>query len=100
MGHALGLRESDKINQPGKLFVIIGRSTFSAAMFLVGDLEEHTRAIFIGEPTGGKPNHFGSKRAWRRPSGITANSDLWPPGPGHLENRLVIALHIFQPAGA
>jgi tetratricopeptide (TPR) repeat protein len=54
-----GLIRSDKVNQPGKLFVIIGRSTFSAAMFLVGDLEEHTRAIFIGEPTGGKANHYG-----------------------------------------
>jgi tetratricopeptide (TPR) repeat protein len=54
-----GLIRSDKVNQPGKLFVIIGRSTFSAAVWLVGDLEKHTRAIFIGEPTGGKPNHYG-----------------------------------------
>jgi len=54
-----GLIRSDKVNQPGKLFVIIGRSTFSAAVWLVGDLEKHTHAIFIGEPTGGKPNHYG-----------------------------------------
>ena len=54
-----GLIRSDKINQPGKLFVIIGRGTFSAAVRLVGDLDRHTHAIFIGEPTGGKPNHFG-----------------------------------------
>jgi tetratricopeptide (TPR) repeat protein len=54
-----GLIRSDKVNQPGKLFVIIGRSTFSAAMFFVGDLEAHTHAIFIGEATGGKPNHYG-----------------------------------------
>jgi len=54
-----GLIRSDKVNQPGKLFVIIGRSTFSAAVFLVGDLVKHTRAIFVGEPTGGKPNHYG-----------------------------------------
>ncbi len=26
---------------------------------MVGDLEEHTRAIFVGEPTGGQTNHFG-----------------------------------------
>jgi tetratricopeptide (TPR) repeat protein len=54
-----GLIRSDKVNQPGKLFVIIGRSTFSAAVWLVGDLEKHTRAIFVGEPTGGKQNHYG-----------------------------------------
>jgi tetratricopeptide (TPR) repeat protein len=55
-----GLIRSDKVNQPGKLFVLIGRGTFSAATQLVGNLEEHTpQAIFIGEPTGGKPNHYG-----------------------------------------
>jgi hypothetical protein len=54
-----GLIRSDKVKEAGKLFVIIGRGTFSAAVFLVGDLEEHTHAIFVGEPTGGKPNHFG-----------------------------------------
>ena len=54
-----GLIRSDKVNQPGKLFVIIGRSTFSAAVWLVGDLQKHARAIFVGEPTGGKPNHYG-----------------------------------------
>lgn len=54
-----GLIRSDKVNQPGKLFVLIGRGTFSAATILVGELERHTQAIFIGEPTGGKLNHFG-----------------------------------------
>jgi hypothetical protein len=54
-----GLIRSDKVNQTGKLFVLIGRGTFSAAVSFVGALEEHTRAIFIGEPTGGRPNHFG-----------------------------------------
>jgi tetratricopeptide (TPR) repeat protein len=54
-----GLIRSDKVNQTGKLFVIIGRGTFSAAVSFVCALEENTRAIFVGEPTGGKPNHFG-----------------------------------------
>jgi hypothetical protein len=49
----------DTINQWGKLFVIIGRLTFSAAMNLAVDLECHTRALFVGEPTGGCPNHYG-----------------------------------------
>lgn len=54
-----GLIRSDKVNQPGKLFVIIGRRNFSAALQLIGELEKHTQPIFIGEPTGGKPNHYG-----------------------------------------
>lgn len=54
-----GLIRRDSINHPGKLFAIIGRGTFSAAVFLTGDLVKHTHAIFVGEPTGGKPNHFG-----------------------------------------
>jgi tetratricopeptide (TPR) repeat protein len=54
-----GLIRHDHINQPGKLFAIIGRGTFSAAVFLTGALDVHTHAIFVGEPTGGKPNHFG-----------------------------------------
>lgn len=49
----------DAVNQWGKLFVIIGRHTFSAAMNLAVDLERHTRALFVGEPTGACPNHYG-----------------------------------------
>ena len=53
------LIRSDKVNQKGKLFVIIGRNTFSAAVNLAADLENHTNAIFVGEPTAAGPNHFG-----------------------------------------
>lgn len=49
----------DRVNQWGKLFVVIGRLTFSAAMNLAVDLERHTRALFVGEPTGARPNHYG-----------------------------------------
>jgi hypothetical protein len=49
----------DKVNQRGRLFTIIGRRTFSAAGFLAIDLERHTRTLFVGEPTGARPNHYG-----------------------------------------
>ena len=48
-----------RVNRWGGLVVIIGRITFSAAMNLVVDLERHTRAFFVGEPTGSSPNHYG-----------------------------------------
>jgi hypothetical protein len=54
-----GLIKRERINQPGKLFTIIGRGTFSAAMMLADDLERHTRTLFVGEPTGASPNMYG-----------------------------------------
>jgi len=54
-----GLIACEKVNQPGKLFVIIGRRTFSAAQNTVNMIETHTRATFVGEPTGSRPNFVG-----------------------------------------
>ena len=48
-----------KFNERGKLFVIIGRRTFSAAQNLVNEIEKYTNAIFVGEPTGSSPNLYG-----------------------------------------
>lgn len=42
-----------------KLFVLIGKETFSAAQNLVTDLQYFTNATFIGTPTGSKPNFIG-----------------------------------------
>lgn len=46
------------VNRPGRLVVLIGRTTFSAAVHFATDLDQGTRAIFVGEPTGGSPNHY------------------------------------------
>ncbi|MFI5212290.1 MAG: tetratricopeptide repeat protein [Ignavibacteria bacterium] len=54
--------KNPKMNQKGKLFVIIGRQTFSAASYLTTKLEFNTKAIFVGEPTGASPNHYGDNR--------------------------------------
>lgn len=78
----LGLIRARKVDRPGGLFVLIGRSTFSAAQFLVNDLEKYTDAIFVGEPTGGKVNSYGDSRKIVLPrSGITVRvSSLWWQG--------------------
>jgi hypothetical protein len=47
------------INRQGRLFVILGRRTFSSAILNAIDLKKKTEALFYGEPTGGKPNHYG-----------------------------------------
>jgi tetratricopeptide (TPR) repeat protein len=74
-----GLIRSDKVNQRGKLFAIIGRQTFSAAQNCVNQLERHTQVTFVGEPTAGNPNHYGDPRRIVLPnSGITVMaSTLW-----------------------
>jgi tetratricopeptide (TPR) repeat protein len=58
----------DEMNQFGKLFIIIGRYTFSAASHLISKLETYTEAIFVGEPTGASPNHFGDARRFTLPN--------------------------------
>jgi len=49
----------ERWNATGKLFVIIGRTTQSAAENLVNRLQRDTHAIFVGEPTGERPNMYG-----------------------------------------
>jgi GNAT superfamily N-acetyltransferase len=69
----------DSVNQWGRLFVVIGRDTFSAAMLLAVDLERHTQALFVGEPTGSRPNAYGENVAQTLPHGrLTLTlSGLW-----------------------
>lgn len=59
------------INRPGRLFVIIGRVTFSAAANFATDLERETAATFAGEAMGGSPNLYGDARSIDLPSGTT-----------------------------
>ena len=74
----LGIIKSAKINQRGKLFTIIGRSTFSATQFLVNDLEKLTNTIFVGEPSGSKGNIYGDSRKIVLPnSGITVRVSIY-----------------------
>lgn len=57
-----------------RVAVLISRETFSAAMQFVIDLEQQTSAIFVGEPTGGSPNHFGNATRFQLPnSGLNAH---------------------------
>lgn len=56
------------INQKGRLFVLVGRNTFSSAIINAIELRNQTSAIFVGEPTGGNPNHFGHPEVLRLPN--------------------------------
>jgi hypothetical protein len=74
----LALIKARKLDGPGRLFSIIGRSTFSAAQFLVNELEGYTDAVFVGEPSGGKVNSYGDSRKIVLPnSGITVRVSIY-----------------------
>ena len=62
------LAAAKEINRKGRLFVIVGRRTFSSAILNALDLKKRTEAVFFGEPTGGKPNHFGEIETLTLPS--------------------------------
>ncbi|MBA2704614.1 MAG: hypothetical protein H0U60_12285 [Blastocatellia bacterium] len=93
------LIKSDKVNQKGKLFVIIGRRTFSAAQNTTTFFERHTKAIFVGEPTGSRPNFVGEETPFVLPySKIMVNiSDLYWQSSWPMDYRTWIAPQIYTP---
>lgn len=94
-----GLIRSDKINQPGKLFVIIGRRTFSAAQNTATYIERHTKAIFVGEPTGSSPNFIGEDNAFELPYSklMLSVSDLYWQSSVPDDHRPWIAPLLYTP---
>ncbi len=68
-GRLLGALEDPAIDRPGRLFVLTGRLTFSAAANFATELEKNTTAIFAGEAMGGSPNLYGDAVPNRLPYG-------------------------------
>lgn len=61
------IQSNPEINRADRLFVLIGRRTFSSAVINAMQLDQQTNAILVGEPTGGKPNHYGEVRTFTLP---------------------------------
>jgi hypothetical protein len=87
------LIRAGRINEQGRLFTIIGRRTFSAAMHLTAQLAQHTHTLFVGEPTGSRPNFVGEENQFRLPySGlIVSASNLYQQGSDPWDQRVWIA---------
>jgi hypothetical protein len=90
----VGLFDDPAVDQPGKLFVITGRNTFSAASMLAARLEAKTGAIFVGEPMSGCPTTYGDNVELPLPnSGLTLLvSSLLEPGVDPGDTRTTIPL--------
>jgi hypothetical protein len=69
MGPLEDVLRDPAINRPGRLVVLIGRITFSAAANFATDLEQSSAATFAGEAMGGSPNLYGDAREVALPYG-------------------------------
>jgi hypothetical protein len=58
-GPLLTLLRLPEVNQPGRLYLIMGRATFSAAGNFVTEVERSTEATLVGEDLGTSPNQYG-----------------------------------------
>lgn len=68
----LALQRWPKISEFGKVFVIVGRHSYSASVILAMDLEKEFNVLLIGEELGGKPQHIGDSERYVLPnSGLT-----------------------------
>jgi len=68
-----------RFDERGRLFVITGRRTFSAAQMLISDLEKWTNPIFVGEPSASRGNQYGDSHRLILPNNrVTVRvSSLW-----------------------
>jgi hypothetical protein len=58
-GPLVDLLASKQVNRRGRLVLLIGRATFSAAANFAAEIDRDTRALIVGEPTGGGVEAYG-----------------------------------------
>jgi len=87
------------LDQPDRLFVIIGRRTFSAAQQFTNLLEGWTRATLVGEPTGQQPSQYGDHRPLVLPnSHLTVQiSTIFHQAPNAFDRRAFVPPSIYTP---
>ncbi len=56
------------LNQKGRLYVLVGALTFSAAMNNAAQFQDETQAILVGQEIGEKPNSYQEPRQFRLPN--------------------------------
>jgi hypothetical protein len=94
-----GLIRSEKLQQPGRLFLIIGRETYSAALNTTTEIERRTNAILVGEPTCCPPNFIGESVKIMLPYShwSLSVSDLWWQHSGPMDYRISTPPQLYAP---
>ncbi len=94
-----GLIAREKINRPGRLFVVVGRYTFSAAVNVAAALEQNTNAFLVGEPTPTGPNNIAESNIITLPySRVSASiSDVYWQNSWPTDTRTMIAPQLYVP---
>lgn len=75
------LKESSKINRRGSLFILLSGSTKGPLVELASILEQNTKAVLIGEPSGEGPNSVSDTRYLILKNtglGISLTEKYWP----------------------
>ena len=87
------------LDRRGRLYVIIGRRTFSAGQQFTNLLEAWTQATLVGEPTGQQPSQYGDHRPLALPSHLlTVNvSSVFHQAPSAFDRRSFIPPAIYTP---
>jgi len=87
------------LDRPDRLFVIIGRKTFSAGQQFANLLEAWTQATFVGEPTGQRPSQYGDHRPLELPaSHMTVQiSTVFHQAPNEFDGRSFLPPRIYTP---
>ena len=91
------IKKRPALSQRGKLFVVIGRVTFSAGMTNAADFRNETDAILVGEPTGARPNGYQENRGFSLPNshlGVSYSTQLYKfqekDTPGIIPDKLIL----------
>lgn len=87
------------LDRPDRLFVIIGRRTFSAGQQFTNLLEAWTRATLVGEPTGQRPSQYGDHRPLVLPnSHLTVQiSTVFHQAPNEFDQRDFVPPAVYTP---
>lgn len=90
------------LDRPDRLFVIIGRKTFSAGQQFTNLLEAWTQATFVGEPSGQRPSQYGDHRPLALPaSGMTVQiSSIFHQAPNEFDDRSFVPPRLYTPLGS
>ncbi len=90
------------LDRPDRLFVIIGRRTFSAGQQFLNLLEVWTQATLVGEPSGQRPSQYGDHRPLLLPAThLTVNiSTVFHQAPNEFDRRAFVPPAIYAPLSA